>query len=62
VNGYGVGLTVGLGCVIGLALNSAGPGLAEYALTFAFYAFLGGVLFEFVRFAVLMLRPPAARR
>ena len=47
-----MGLVVGLGTIIGLALVSRDATIAEYFLTFAFYGFCAGVAFEVLRLAV----------
>ena len=51
MNAVGVGLVVGLGTIIGLALVSRDAPIAEYFLTFAFYGFCAGVAFEVLRLA-----------
>lgn len=62
MNGIGIGLTVGLGTTIGLALVSPGAATIEYIASFAFYGGVSGLTFHIWKLALRGWKPPFIRR
>ena len=52
MNGFGIGMVVALGAVIGLAIVAPGAKTVEFVATAAFYGGMSGVLFELYRWAL----------
>jgi hypothetical protein len=57
MNGLGIGITVGLGTIIGVGIVAPQAAVVEYIATFAFYGFISGLLFELYRFAFSYRHP-----
>lgn len=58
MNGIGIGLTVGLGSTIGLAIISPGAATLEYIATFTIYGSLSGFIFHIWKLALAGWKPP----
>ena len=57
MNGLGIGVTVGLGALIGSGIVAPGAQVVEYLATFVFYGLMSGLIFELYRFAITYKRP-----
>lgn len=62
MNGLGVGATVGLGAVIGLAIVAPGTQMIEFMATAGFYGFVSGMIFHAYQWALTSDRPFRGRR
>ena len=59
MNGTGVGVSVGLGALIGLVLVNSGAQFSEYLITTAFWSVFGYSMFEGVK-ALFFWKAPGA--
>lgn len=61
MNGAGVGISVGLGTMIGLGIVAPDASAQAFVATFVFYGGITGMLFELFRFA-FTYKAPFGRR
>lgn len=57
MNGFGVGLTVGIGIIIAMILQSPGLQASEAIMTVLFWSFMIGLIFELYRLAFSWKHP-----
>jgi hypothetical protein len=58
MSSYGIGFTIGLGAIIGLAIVGTTASMLEYVMTFLVYGLMSGFVIEMYFVALRGLKPP----
>jgi hypothetical protein len=61
INGVGIGLTVGVACIITLSIVAPGAPFFLYVTHFTFYGLVSGFLFHIWKLALKDWKPPFMR-